>query len=172
MVQSYKHNFWDYLEYLLMILCFPLNPLVLLNIVEPNSKNLLSISGTIIWLAGMILVIYPVIYFKLKGKVKKGKSYVHTNRIVKTGLYSIIRHVQYTGGILSIFIATPLLYPHWIFVLLGIPGILLTYLGARREDVFLIEKFGNEYKGYMEKVPSINIFVGLIRKIRGNKMAN
>jgi len=46
MTQSYKHNFWDYVEYLFMILCFPLNPLVLLNIVEPNSKNLLSISGT------------------------------------------------------------------------------------------------------------------------------
>ena len=65
-------------------------------------------------------------YFKLKGNVSKGKSYIYTNALVTSGLYSIVRHVQYTGGIVSIFIATPLLYPHWIFVLLGIPGILLS----------------------------------------------
>jgi len=170
MAQSYKHHFWDYVEYLLLILCFPLNPLVLLNIVEPHPNNVLSIAGTIIWIVGMILVVYPVVYFKLKGKVNRGKSYVHTNRIVKTGLYSIIRHVQYTGGILSIFIATPLLYPHWIFILLGFPGILLTYLGSRREDLFLIEKFGNKYKEYMNQVPAMNILTGIWRKIRGNKL--
>jgi protein-S-isoprenylcysteine O-methyltransferase Ste14 len=116
----------------------------------------------------MFFVIYPFIYFKLKGNVDKGKAYVHTNTIVKTGLYSIVRHVQYTGGIISIFITTPLLYPHWIFVFLGIPGILLTYLGTRREDKLLIEKFGEDYKQYMEKVPSMNILVGIARKIKGH----
>lgn len=170
MAQSYKHNFLDYLTYLLMILCFPLNPLVLLNIVKPNPKNILSISGIIIWAAGMILVIYPVIYFKLKGSVHRGKSYVHTNQIVKTGLYSIIRHVQYTGGILSIFVATPLFYPHWIFLLLGLPGIILLYVGSRREDDLLLKQFGDEYKDYMNQVPAMNILTGLWRKIRRNMM--
>jgi protein-S-isoprenylcysteine O-methyltransferase Ste14 len=114
----------------------------------------------------MIFVIYPFIYFKLKGNVQKGKSYVHTNSLVTSGLYSIIRHVQYTGGILSIFIATPLLYPHWIFIVLGIPGIILLCSGIRREDKLLIEKFGDEYKRYMDEVPAINIIVGIIRKIK------
>jgi len=48
---------------------------------------------------------------------------------------------------------------------LGIPGIYLTYLGTKREDNFLVEKFGTEYKKYMEKVPAMNIFVGLYKKI-------
>jgi len=153
-----------------MIICFPLNPLVLLNIIEPYGMNILTYLGLFIWTVGMILVIYPFIYFKMKGDVDKGKSYVKTNKLVTSGLYSIIRHVQYTGGILSIFIATPLLYPHWIFIVLGIPGIWLTYLGSIREDKLLIEKFGSEYKDYMDKVPAMNILVGIFRKINRNRM--
>ena len=165
MGKTYKYHCLDYISYLLMIICFPLNPLVLLKVIEPQGNNILSYLGFIFWSVGMIFVIYPVIYFKLKGNVSKGKSFVKTNKLVTSGLYSIIRHVQYTGGILAIFIATPLLYPHWIFVILGIPGILLIYLGTRREDKLLIEKFGNDYKKYMDKVPAINILTGILRKI-------
>jgi len=163
-----KYPFLDIIAYLLMIICFPLNPLVLLKIVEPKGNNILSIFGIFFWVIGMILVIYPFVYFKSKGHVSKGKSYVHTNKLVTGGLYSIIRHVQYTGGILSIFFATPLLLPHWIFVFLGIPGIWLTYMVTKREDELLIEKFGEEYRNYMRKVPAINLMAGIIRKIKGN----
>jgi protein-S-isoprenylcysteine O-methyltransferase Ste14 len=168
MEKTYKYHYLDVIAYILMIICFPLNPLVLLKVIEPEGNKILSYSGVIIWSVGMVFVIYPFIYFKLKGNVSTGKSYVHTNTIVTSGLYSIVRHVQYTGGILSIFVATPLLYPHWIFVFLGIPGIFLTYLGTKREDKLLIEKFGNEYKKYMDEVPAINILVGILRKIKRN----
>lgn len=163
-----RHNYLDFIAYLLMVACFPLNPLVLLKIIEPHPKNVLSIGGIVFWSVGMILVIYPLVYFKLKGDVSKGKAYVHTNTIVTTGLYSIVRHVQYTGGILSIFFATPLLYPHWIFVFLGIPGILFTYLVTKREDQLLVEKFGDEYIQYMQKVPAMNILIGILRKIKSH----
>ncbi len=170
MRKEIKHIYLDSIAYLLMIICFPLNPLVLLKVIEPHENKLLFYSGAAFWLIGMILVIYPFIYFKLKGNVSKGKAYVHTNKLVTSGLYSIIRHVQYTGGILSIFVATPLLYPHWIFVILGIPGIVLTYLGTRREDKLLIDKFGDDYREYMEKVPAINILTGILRKIIRHNM--
>ena len=166
MGKTLKYHFLDFVAYLLMVICFPLNPLVLLKIIEPHENKYLFYLGVGFWLIGMIFVIYPLIYFKLKGNVIKGKAYVHTNKMVITGLYSIVRHVQYTGGILSIFIATPLLYPHWIFVFFGIPGILLTYLGSKREDKLLIDKFGDEYKRYIENVPSMNIVIGIIRKLK------
>ncbi len=166
MKKEIRHIYLDLIAYLLMIICFPLNPLVLLKVIEPHENKLLFYFGAVFWLIGMIFVIYPFIYFRLKGNVSKGKAYVHTNKIVTSGLYSIVRHVQYTGGILSIFIATPFLYPHWIFVVLGIPGILLTYLGTRREDKLLTEKFGNEYREYMKRVPGINILTGILRKIK------
>ena len=170
MKETYKYHYLDFIAYLLMIICFPVNPLVLLKIVEPQENIILSYLGTITWFIGMVFVIYPFIYFRLKGDVNKGESFVKTNKIVKSGLYSIIRHVQYTGGILAIFIATPLLYPHWIFVILGIPGILLIYISTRREDKLLFEKFGNEYRKYMDEVPSMNIIAGIIRKIRKNTL--
>ncbi len=168
MGKTIRYHWPDVIAYLLMIICFPLNPLVLLNIVEPHGIDILSYLGVFFWSAGMVLVIYPFIYFKLKGDVSKGKSYVHTKKLVTTGLYSIIRHVQYTGGILSIFFTTPLLYPHWIFTVLGLPGIWLTYLTTRREDKLLIEKFGNEYQKYMDEVPAVNIFAGILCKIKRN----
>jgi len=152
-----------------MVVCFPLNPLVITGTIVPHSNNILTILGIIFWALGMYLVVYPFIYFKIKGGVKKGKSYVHTEKIVTAGLYSIIRHVQYTGGIYSIFIATPLLYPHWLFVALGIPGIVLVYYGTKREDKFLIDKFGDDYVDYMNEVPAINIPLGIIRKNKRRK---
>jgi len=166
MEDRFKYNFLDIVAYVLMVICFPLNPLVLLKLIEPVENKLLSFFGIGFWLIGMIFVIYPFIYFKLKGDVSKGKAYVHTNRIVTSGLYSIVRHVQYTGGILSIFVATPFLYPHWIFVVLGIPGIVLVYLGTKKEDKYLVSKFGDEYKQYKNKVPAINIFIGIFRLLR------
>lgn len=166
MKKKFRYHYLDFIAYLLMIICFPLNPLVLLKIIEPQGNNILTITGIAIWTVGMIFVIYPFIYFKLKGNVSRGKSFVHTEKIVTTGLYSIIRHVQYTGGVLSIFIATPLFYPHWIFIVLGIPGIWLTYLGTKREDKLMIEKFGDDYRQYMDKVPAMNILTGIARKIK------
>ena len=165
MRKTNRHQFLDYVAYALMIICFPLNPLVLLKIIEPQEYKILFYPGAFAWFVGMIFVVYPVIYFKLKGKVNRGKAYVHTTKIVTSGLYTIVRHVQYTGGILSIFVATPLLYPHWIFVCLGLPGIWLIYLGTKREDKLLIEKFGEEYVQYIEKVPAINIVTGIMRTI-------
>ncbi len=165
MNDTYKTHFADILAYLLMIICFPLNPLVLLNIIKPYDIKGLFYIGAVFWFIGMFFVIYPFIYFKLRGEVSKGKAYVHTKKIVTTGLYSIVRHVQYTGGIIAIFIATPFLYPHWIFVLLGIPGIILTYLGTKGEDKLLIKKFGIEYEEYINKVPSINVPAGILHKV-------
>ena len=49
--------------------------------------------------------------------------------------------------------------------MLGIPGIWLIYLGTKREDKLMIEKFGDDYKRYIDKVPAINILAGVIRKI-------
>jgi len=88
---------------------------------------------------------------------------------VDTGIYSVVRHPQYTGGIYSIFLATPLLYPHWLFGILGAVGVLTIYISCKWEDQRLIEKFGDEYVKYMQKVPGMNVFAGIIRLVAGKK---
>ena len=112
--------------------------------------------------SGLIFGMLPTFEFRKKGEVKKGKSYIHTTKLVSTGIYSIVRHPQYVTFILFA-LSGMLLFQHWIVILLGIPIIPLMYIDLLRADKQLIEKFGNDYKKYMQKVPRANFVLGIIR---------
>jgi protein-S-isoprenylcysteine O-methyltransferase Ste14 len=114
----------------------------------------------------MILVMMPIIMFPRRGGVPKGKTFVHTTRLVDTGVYGVVRHPQYLGGILAIFVTTFLLYPHWLFAVLGVPGAVILYWGTREEERRLIEQFGSDYQTYMQRVPRMNLILGMIRSYR------
>ena len=148
---------------ILCIVCFPVNPLVLTGIIEVESYLPLLIIGWIIWAFGMVLVMAPIVMFPRRGGVAKGKSFVNTTNLVTTGIYAVIRHPQYTGGIYAIFIATFLWYPYWLFAVLGVAGAALVYLSIREEDKRLIGKFGNDYREYMQRVPRMNFITGTVR---------
>jgi protein-S-isoprenylcysteine O-methyltransferase Ste14 len=45
--------------------------------------------------SGLIFGMLPVLEFRKKGGVSKGQSYIHTTRLVDTGIYSVVRHPQY-----------------------------------------------------------------------------
>lgn len=166
---NWKEILWNSLFTILCIVCFPANPLVLTGVLEVKSYTALSIIGGVIWAFGMVLVMAPIVMFPRRGGVPKGKSFVHTTRLVDTGIYAVVRHPQYTGGIYAIFLATPLLYPHWLFAILGVAGIVFLCLGTREEDKRLVEKFGDAYADYMQRVPGMNIFLGIIRVRRQRK---
>ena len=116
-------------------------------------------------LSGLIFGGLPVVEFRKKGRVRKGKSYIHTTQLVDTGIYSIVRHPQYITFILWA-IAGILVFQHWIIILLGIPIVPLTYIDLVRADNDAIEKFGDDYKAYMENVPRANFLLGIIRRYR------
>lgn len=164
--QRRQNIVWSALLTILSIACFPANPLVLTGIVEVKSYLVLFIIGWIVWAFGMVLVMAPVIMFPRRGGIAKGKSFVQTTRLVDTGIYSIVRHPQYTGGIYAIFLTTFLWYPHWLFGVLGTIGTAVIYVGCREEDQRLIVKFGDDYVNYMKRVPRINIFLGIYRWLK------
>ena len=116
-------------------------------------------------LSGLVFGWLPIIEFRKKGRVKSGKSYIHTTQIVETGIYSIVRHPQYVTFILWA-IAGMLLFQHYIVVLLGIPIFPLTYIDLIKADKDAIKQFGDDYKAYMKKVPRANFLLGIIRKFR------
>jgi len=157
---------WMTVASILYIACFPANPLVLTGVLEVESYLALFIVGCVVWAFGMVLVMAPIVMFPRWGGVAKGKSFVHTTRLVDTGIYSVVRHPQYTGGIYSIFVTTLLWYPHWLFAVLGVAGAMLTYLSTIEEDKRLVEQFGDEYISYMKRVPRMNVFLGTIRLLR------
>ena len=164
-----KNIFWSILMTILGIVCFPVNPLVLTGILETNFHLVLFIAGWVVWAFGMVLIMAPIIMFPRRGGVQKGKSFVNTTRLVDTGIYGIVRHPQYTGGIFAIFITTLLWYPHWLFAVLGIFGMAVIYMSCREEDQRLIQQFGDDYIHYMQKVPGMNFLLGIIRLLRLRK---
>lgn len=129
----------------------------------------LRVTGYVIWGIAAIFGWLPIFAFKRLGGVKRGESYVHTTKVVKSGLYSVIRHPQYLAFPL-LNIAMILVSQHWLIILLGVPSILLMAVDIRRADEGLVEKFGNEYGEYMNEVPAFNLPLGIYKLIR-KKMA-
>ena len=160
---------WSTIMTILAIVCFPVNPLVLTGVLKTDSYPVLFALGWAVWAFGMVLVMAPIIMFPRVGGVKKGKAFVSTTRLVDTGIYSVVRHPQYLGGILAIFVTTLLWYPHWLFGVLGVMGAVIVYLGAREEDKRLVQKFGDDYVRYMQNVPRMNILAGIVRRLRRPK---
>jgi protein-S-isoprenylcysteine O-methyltransferase Ste14 len=154
---------------ILCIACFPINPLILAGLLKPGYYLPSFISGWIVWAVGMVLVIAPIVMFPRRGGVPKGKSFVRTTRLVDTGIYGVVRHPQYLGGILAIFVATLLLYPHWLFAVLGIPGAVILYWSTGEEEKRLVERFGSDYQAYMQRVPRMNLILGIVRLYRRQK---
>jgi len=83
---------------ILCIICFPINPLVLTGVLEPRYYLASFVLGWVVWAIGMVLVMAPIILFPSRGGVPRGESFVHTTRLVDTGIYAVVRHPQYLGG--------------------------------------------------------------------------
>ena len=105
--QKWKNIFWSTLTTILCIVCFPANPLVFTGVIEVKSYTALTIVGWVVWAFGMVLVMAPIVMFPRRGGVTKGKSFVNTTQLVDTGIYAVVRHPQYTGGIYAIFLSYP-----------------------------------------------------------------
>jgi protein-S-isoprenylcysteine O-methyltransferase Ste14 len=136
---------------------------------EVSQNEILAYGGVGLYVfSGMIFGALPVLEFRKKGGVRKGQSYVHTTKLVDTGIYSVVRHPQYVTFIMFA-ISGMLLFQHWIVILLGVPIIPLTYIDLIKADKDAIEKFGEDYKAYMKKVPRANFLLGIIRLCKSEK---
>lgn len=75
-------------------------------------------------------------------------------KIVTTGVYTIVRHPQYLGGLLAHIGISFLLSA--LYSSLSTPLMIsLIYLISRKEEEELIREFGKEYKDYKKKVPML-----------------
>jgi protein-S-isoprenylcysteine O-methyltransferase Ste14 len=121
-----------------------------------------------VWVISLIFGIGPIFILGRRGAVPRGKSYVQTTRLVDTSLYAVVRHPQYLAGILF-NIAMMLLAQHWAVILLGAISATAIYIDIQAADREGIEKFGDEYRLYIRRVPQINIPLGLFRLWRGRR---
>jgi protein-S-isoprenylcysteine O-methyltransferase Ste14 len=85
--------------------------------------------------------------------------------LVESGMCSLIRHPEFLGNILIIF-GFIFIAQHWSIIVIATTLIILLYAAMVEEEKRNIEKFGDAYKNYMQKVPRINLVAGIIRRIR------
>jgi protein-S-isoprenylcysteine O-methyltransferase Ste14 len=128
-----------------------------------------SVSEALAW-AGWICLwtsavfgVLPIITFRRKGGVAKGESYVKTTVLVDSGLYAIVRHPQGGTAWLLINLGVVLVAQHWSSVALGLPSLVLVYADTFKSDRYCIDKFGDAYRHYIERVPRVNLVVGIGR---------
>ena len=75
------------------------------------------------------------------------------NRLATDGLYGLVRHPQYTGLFIGLFGEGIV---HWptVFSVILFPIIVLVYtLLAYREERYMLERFGQQYRIYRQQVP-------------------
>jgi protein-S-isoprenylcysteine O-methyltransferase Ste14 len=115
---------------------------------------LFAISAILGWL--------PILVFRRRGAVEKGRSYVHTTALVTSGLYAVVRHPQFLA---SDVLATAVMCmtQHWTVYLAGAVGMAANHATMIKADRDLVMKFGEAYSDYMRRVPQWNPLLGMWR---------
>ena len=162
-MENLKKNLWTTLTIIWSI--FMISQIVLAFFFNKDYLPFAKHTGWGFIFLSAIFGIVPIFTFSRKGRVEKGKSYMHTTSVVTSGIYSILRHPQYMAGIL-INIGIILISQHWLIIIIGVIAIMLNYFDALRADQNLIVKFGKEYSDYIKKVPRLNFIAGIIRLIK------
>jgi len=99
----------------------------------------------------------PGAWLAINGVKETSLKTAETHRaeeIVTGGVYSIVRHPQYFGGLLA-HVGISFILSAWYSLLFTPLMITLVYLISRKEERELIREFGKEYEDYKEKVPML-----------------
>jgi protein-S-isoprenylcysteine O-methyltransferase Ste14 len=89
-----------------------------------------------------------------KGTSMKVAETHRSEKVVTKGVYSIIRHPQYVGGLLA-HIGISFLLSAWYSLLSTPLMIVVMYLISRKEEIELVNEFGEDYENYRKRVPML-----------------
>lgn len=136
---------------------------------NPEGLAIVRYTGYAVWAIAVVFAMLPVFTLRRRGGVPRGKSYMQTTTLVTSGVYAVVRHPQ--GGLAWLLLnaAVILVGQTWPITLLGAVCIPLVYADALKTDHYCIQKFGQEYRRYMEVVPRVNLPLGLVRLLRRRK---
>jgi protein-S-isoprenylcysteine O-methyltransferase Ste14 len=91
-----------------------------------------------------------------------------TTVLVDSGTYAIVRHPMALGSIL-LMSASILISQHWLVAIAGVIMSALAYREQVELEKGLLVKFGDDYKRYMQRVPRMNLLLGIFRLLRRRK---
>ena len=140
-------------------IAFILN-IIFINLFPPTIEELVLL-GYIILGVGALFFILSIYTLRRKG----------TGNVVDTGIYGVVRHPMYIGAIVMFF-SHIFFGQNWIVGISTIVGIVCCYLIILSVDQRNIEKFGDEYRLYMQSVPRMNLLLGIVKsQMRRRKVA-
>ncbi len=121
---------------------------------------------------GIILLLLSFYISSKTGKLLKkfGKEgnvpRFQTNKLVREGIYSCMRHPMHLGLMLIPFgIAFLINSPSYILIIAPITAMLIFVLIKTVEEPEAIKKFGDEYIRYMKEVPMFNLSLSCLKKL-------
>lgn len=159
---------WERAVFLLMLLQIVLGVIYGALFGPYLGLELLLYFGWIVLAVGFVFFFLGPYELRKKGIAKKGESCMFTTVLVDSGPYAVVRHPQILGFTLLIY-ASILISQHWSSAIIGVPISVWVYTVVQNLDKGLIEKFGDDYKRYIQKVPRMNPLVGVIRLLRCRK---
>jgi len=167
-MKRFREFFYNLHPYALCYIAAPLTvaQIILGFVLRRPGIEVLRTVGFIVWWIGVIFGWLPIFVLRSKGAVARGDSYVKTTKLVDTGIYGIVRHPQMGTAWLLMCTAMMLMAQHWSSVALGVPAMVLAYLDLLKADRRLVEKFGDAYRRYMERVPRVNFVLGIVRMLQ------
>jgi protein-S-isoprenylcysteine O-methyltransferase Ste14 len=112
-------------------------------VAPPNEVlTLIRISGSVLFVIGMLIFLVCALQVYLGRLLKKG--------VATKGLYTFIRHPQYLGlGMAALGLA--ILWPRFLTLVLFAVMLFLYYLLAKDEERRMINRFGERYIAYMKR---------------------
>ena len=156
--KSLETHDWALVENVLMSV---VTIIFFLNILFPMFTPITPVWEELVWIGwglfclGLVFVILSILTLRRKG----------TSGVINTGIYSVLRHPMYVGGLL-LFVSHPFLIQHWVIATSSLIASICMYVIIRHGDQHNCEKFGDEYVRYMQEVPQINFIRGIIRRLQ------
>lgn len=121
--------------------------------------------GWVVLGTGLTIGCAGILTLQRKGEMSGRHPFADTAILVENGIYAIARHPHYLSWIL-VSVGIILLSQHWVVAILGVAAAVSIYMLARQDETALVERFGDDYTRYMERVPGMNLLLGIARVVR------
>jgi protein-S-isoprenylcysteine O-methyltransferase Ste14 len=115
----------------------------------PLFKITLYNYSTLVVIGVLMVIIGVSMVVEVQGKLRKS---FNSGFLMKDGLYKILRNPMYDAYLIFVFPGLSLLLNSWLVMNTFIVNFILLQLFIREEYRYLENKFGDEYKTYLNKV--------------------
>jgi len=105
-------------------------------------------TGTVLTLVGIVFLAWTHVCLGKEWSVNLQLRDDH--RLIRSGPYSRIRHPMYTA-LFAIYIGLGLISNNYAALILILMAVISLLLRVPKEENMMVEKFGDEYRAYMEK---------------------